>query len=131
MPIVFVHGVNNRKGPGYRAEVLTKQSFLKKHLAGASIEGKTLGDTKEVWFPYWGDLGATFAWQMASLPHGQMESLGSPVAPSIEPLVAHVRENGPERPNGGRPRPVRRSLGVRRRVPGAPRPRSLDRAVSL
>ena len=77
MPIVFVHGVNNRKGPSYDASVKLKAGALKSCLAGASINGKTFANIGEVEFPYWGDLAASFAWNMASLPRGEMQALSS------------------------------------------------------
>lgn len=95
MPIVFVHGVNNRKSPSYDARTLATEAFLKKHLEGASIDGKALASIPQVWFPYWGDLATSFAWEMDSLPRGEMQALGSAADPELGPLVAHIREGLP------------------------------------
>jgi hypothetical protein len=92
MPVVFVHGVNNRKSPAYDASRLAIQAFLKRHLAGATVRGKAIGTIDKVWFPYWGDLATDFAYDMASLPQGEMEALGGTVEESIQPLVAHIRD---------------------------------------
>jgi hypothetical protein len=92
MPIVFVHGVNVRKGPGYNAKVLTIQKFLEKHLRGATVGGKVL-NTVAPDFPYWGGLATTFAWDMASLPSGDIDALGTPgVDPELRPLVALISD---------------------------------------
>lgn len=92
MPIVFVHGVNNRKGPAYEAGRLAKEEFLKRHLTGAKIGGKTLAAIPKVWFPYWGDLATKFAWNMASLPQADMQNLGGTADADLQPLVAHLRD---------------------------------------
>lgn len=98
MPVVFVHGVNNRVGPGYDAGVLAKRSFFQKHLGGATIGGKQLAATPDVSFPYWGDLATKFRWNMASLPHGEMQALGGAVEIDLQPLLAHVRDAFPNLP---------------------------------
>jgi pimeloyl-ACP methyl ester carboxylesterase len=89
MPFVFVHGVNNRiEDPGYKARQLTTSQFLKMHLSGLKVDGKTLS-TVDPQFPYWGDLATKFAWNMASLPTSDMNALGGPGVPDeIRPLVA-------------------------------------------
>ncbi|MEL7361901.1 MAG: hypothetical protein AAFN13_07500 [Bacteroidota bacterium] len=92
MPIVFVHGVNVRESAAYKAGTLTTEAFFHKHLAGAVIDGKALPTKPSVWFPYWGDLATTFAWNMASLPQGEMQALGSAGDLTLEPLAAHIRD---------------------------------------
>lgn len=92
MPVVFVHGVNVRKGPGYEAGKLVTHKFLQKHLQGAAIDGKVLNTVEPV-FPYWGDLATKFAWDMASLPSGDIDSLGTPgVENQLRPLVAQIKD---------------------------------------
>ena len=75
VPIVFVHGVNTRKGPAYDAGKLVIDAFVRKHLSGATIGGRALAQPVTT-YPYWGDLGMTFAYNMASLPRPQMQALG-------------------------------------------------------
>ena len=66
MPIVFVHGVNNRiEQPSYAARVARVDSCLKEILAPRlGLPSKELS----TFFPYWGGFGATFRYGQASLP---------------------------------------------------------------
>lgn len=98
MPVVFVHGVNNRAGPEYDAGCLAKAAFLKTHLAGAQINGKTLGGLDQVSFPYWGDLGTSFAWNMASLPKGGVQQLGGSASGDTRELAAQLADAIPQSP---------------------------------
>jgi len=92
MPIVVVHGVNTRSTePGYRARLALITSLLGTHLAGATVNGKAVSDTQPD-FPYWGDFAASFAWDMASLPTGQIDSLGGGVDAEFRPLVAVIHD---------------------------------------
>ena len=92
MAVIFVHGVNNRiDDADYETRRLVTEQFLQRHLTGAAINGKTLAAPKPV-FPYWGDLGVTFRWNMKSLPSGEMEALGPGVPSEMRPLVAAVRD---------------------------------------
>ena len=51
MPVVFVHGVNVRTGPGYDAGVKVKTAFLQRCLEVTTINGKTFGPIKTIAFP--------------------------------------------------------------------------------
>lgn len=65
MPIVFVHGVNNREGDDYRDNEAGRNGFLREIVAPA------LGLAPDQVFlasPYWGGSAAQFAWGMAVLP---------------------------------------------------------------
>jgi hypothetical protein len=66
MPLVFVHGVNNRKEDvEYLRGVKRTETFLK------DIFGPTLRppcNTLHTTFPYWGEFGVKFRWNQASLP---------------------------------------------------------------
>ena len=65
MPIVFVHGVNNRAGDEYRDNEIGRNSFI------SEIVGPALGLSPEslrISSPYWGGNGAKFRWNMAVLP---------------------------------------------------------------
>jgi hypothetical protein len=66
MPIVFVHGVNNRKDqPSYAARVARVDSCLNEILAPRlGLPAKGLS----TYFPYWGGFGAKFRYGQASLP---------------------------------------------------------------
>lgn len=96
MPIVFVHGVNTREGAGYRTGVELTKNFLNAHLANASIGGKSFTDVPEPLFPYWGDLATTFTWNMASLPHGDMQSLGGAGDVDLRPYLAAIKDAVPD-----------------------------------
>ena len=97
MPIVFVHGVNTRKGPAYDAGTRVIDAFLRKHLNGAVIGGRPLGQSATT-FPYWGDLGMTFAFDMAALPRPQMQALGGTPDVIMQEVLGHVRDAFPELP---------------------------------
>lgn len=65
MPIVFVHGVNNRKDKTFRDNEEGRSGFLRR-IVGPSL-GLGPGEIK-MFNPYWGDEGAKFSWGMAVLP---------------------------------------------------------------
>ena len=76
MPIVFVHGVNNREGDGYGENKLARDAFLKRLVGPVLVP--SAGDEVAILNPYWGGDGVTFAWDMAVLPDPGMtlESFG-------------------------------------------------------
>src|SRR4051794_18504490 len=94
MPVVFVHGVNTRDTePGYDARLLMIAKFIQKHWAGVALGGVPVA-TLAPSFPYWGDLGTRFAWNMASLPSGEIDALGGPgVADELRPTVAVIQDS--------------------------------------
>jgi len=96
MPIVFVHGVNNRKSPSYDAGVLAKERFFRKHLKDVKVLGKPLPAQPSISFPYWGDLATEFRWNMDSLPRGAMQALGGVPELNLQPLLAHLRDAFPD-----------------------------------
>lgn len=98
MPIVFVHGVNNRLGPSYDARSKVTAKFVAKHLANAPIGGLALPADPQVSFPYWGDLATTFAWNMGSLPRAEIEALGGSAELDLQPALGHVRDAFPQLP---------------------------------
>src|SRR5262252_8273553 len=73
MPLVFVHGVNVRSDSGFREHVEARD-FLFRRFALSAITPNAHQVT--ILNPYWGDLGATFAWHHASLPQGDFEVFG-------------------------------------------------------
>jgi hypothetical protein len=93
MPVIFVHGVNNRREDlDFEPRRLVTQGLLEKHMAGATINGRKLGAGKPL-FPYWGDLATSFAWGMKSLPEGNIDALGVPgVDGELRPLIALIRD---------------------------------------
>ena len=68
MPIVFVHGVNNRVGDGYQDNQAGRDEFLREVVApslGLTPKGLHIEN------PYWGGHGVQFAWSMAVLPDAE------------------------------------------------------------
>lgn len=100
MSIIFVHGVNTRQGPAYNAFKEVTCRFLTRHLADAAIGGKTLGQTPRIEFAYWGDLGATLAWNGRSVPCDAFEELaaasGFDLTLLLEQLLAEATPDGPK-----------------------------------
>jgi hypothetical protein len=83
MPIVFVHGVNNRDGGAYRENEAGRNGFLRE------VVGPALGQSPEavrILSPYWGTYGANFAWGMAVLPNAgdAFETFGGAASDSQE-----------------------------------------------
>lgn len=74
MPIVFVHGVNNRKeDAGFNEDVASKTEYFKTLLAPPlGLEPSKVS----ISFPYWGGDGVKFLWNQVSLPEGKFETLG-------------------------------------------------------
>jgi hypothetical protein len=96
MPLVFVHGVNTRRGKtpeeqnvfDNRVKLLSEQF---RHVVFA--ERVTAADGLAVFTPYWGDLGVTFARNLASLPQAAVQALavGQPeAAPLLEAVSANL-----------------------------------------
>ncbi|ATP90977.1 hypothetical protein VI35_12930 [Aeromonas caviae] len=66
MPIVFIHGVNNRaEDENYTQGVNSKREFFRSIFAP---QMKMSVEPQNVIFPYWGGSGVKFRWKQASLP---------------------------------------------------------------
>lgn len=99
MPIVFVHGVNNRDGPEYRRGVAARTAFLRAIVAPTlSVRPGVVG----FFNPYWGNEGVRFRWEQASLPEpgGPYESFGAAhdadelaLVQSLPELAKHANKN--------------------------------------
>ena len=74
MPLVFVHGVNVRASPDFHKNVEIRDSFFARFALDAVAPDARKATILN---PYWGDLGAKFAWNHAALPPGDFESFGS------------------------------------------------------
>jgi len=80
MPLVFVHGVANRRGTnasdqnafdrrvGVRDGLFRTIAFADQVLAPSNLHIEN---------PYWGDEASSFAWQLASVPKGGDQALGA------------------------------------------------------
>src|SRR6516165_7311801 len=84
MPIVFVHGVGVRKGPGYENHVTARSSLIKRFCLKKIVSN---WQTFEIGNPYWGGDGAKFHWDHASLPKGKHERLGEDENALIVPVI--------------------------------------------
>ena len=74
MPLVFIHGVNTRDSRGYReTERMRDALFRRFALAQITTDPAAASITN----PYWGAYGASFAWDLRSIPEGDLESLGA------------------------------------------------------
>lgn len=96
MPLVFVHGVNTRRGTtpeeqdvfDNRVKLLGEQF---RHVVFA--DRVTAANGLAVFSPYWGNLGVTFARNLASLPQAAVQALavGQPeAAPLLEAVSANL-----------------------------------------
>jgi hypothetical protein len=77
MPLVFVHGVNTRKGA---SESETRafaayERLLKEQFAVAFADRVSAADGLKAFTPYWGDLGVKFARNLACLPQSGVQAL--------------------------------------------------------
>ncbi|WP_328222287.1 hypothetical protein [Streptomyces sp. NBC_00310] len=95
MPIVFIHGVNNRKGPGYDQVVGTRDALFRDVFLAAA----GLPDTGVI-NPYWGDAGVRFAFNLDSVPTGREHAvtLGSAGQDSFFLLAAAASAAAPDAP---------------------------------
>jgi hypothetical protein len=86
MPLVFVHGVTVRKDAEYlQSEKIRDGLFRSLALAGVVNDPSNC----LILNPYWGEYGASLAWNGASLPEGKIESFGSD-SDKIAGLLAEV-----------------------------------------
>ncbi len=75
MPILYVHGVANRKdGAGNLDGWSEIEAFLRRYAAGEISDQPELVDIS---YAYWGDLGVKLHWQGASRPRSQLLGMGA------------------------------------------------------
>ncbi|MDR2265040.1 MAG: alpha/beta fold hydrolase [Enterobacter asburiae] len=90
MPIVFIHGVNNRiEDRDYESGINIKREYFRSTFApllNMSIQ------PQNIFFPYWGGQGVDFRWKQASLPHtsDDVVALGANSA-ALESWLGEVR----------------------------------------
>ncbi len=78
MPLVYVHGVNTRRGTTLEEQgVFDKRvSFLREQFRNTAFsERVSAPDGLRVFTPYWGDLGVKFARNLACLPQSGVQAL--------------------------------------------------------
>jgi hypothetical protein len=87
MPLVFVHGVSVRDDPVYYCNTAARDALFRRFVLDRIVTDP--GNAK-IFNPYWGRYGATFAWDHASLPRSDVESLG----PEDDLTAALLSEGG-------------------------------------
>lgn len=89
MPLVFVHGVNTRKGEtdAEKRSFATGERLLKEQFGVAFADRVSAPDGLKAFSPYWGDLGVKFARNLASLPQSGVQALAVG-QPALADLVA-------------------------------------------
>lgn len=98
MPLVFVHGVNTRRGVTEDAPETqvyeNRVAFMREHFRRVSF-GAGITSTKglHVEMPYWGDLGATFGRNMACLPRKGVQALTTSAPPEEQPFIEAVSQS--------------------------------------
>jgi hypothetical protein len=96
MPLVFVHGVNNRRGTtGAEQKVFDNyMAFLREQFAATAFADRvTAPDGLQAFTPYWGNLGVDFARNLACIPHEGIQALavGQPeLAPLLQTTAARL-----------------------------------------
>jgi pimeloyl-ACP methyl ester carboxylesterase len=86
MPLVFIHGVNNRIRPGYQEATAARDALFRKFALAALCQAP---DAATICNPFWGGQGAIFRWGLACLPlDDDSESLGPDADTEMEPLAA-------------------------------------------
>lgn len=73
MPLVFVHGVGAREGPGFEESVAARDAFFRRFMLARALPDPSAVTISN---PYWGGHGARPAWGHASLPGDPVEALG-------------------------------------------------------
>jgi hypothetical protein len=87
MPVVFVHGVNNREGREYRASRNARDALLKRLTLPALVPDP---EKVQILTPYWGRYGAKFAWEHASFPERDIEAFGAEEPDLADDLLNEV-----------------------------------------
>jgi len=77
VPLVFIHGVNNRDTDEDYARGVAARRTMFEELVAATIVKRGFPDFKVAADIYWGDLGVSFGWNLRSVPTTHVvESLG-------------------------------------------------------
>jgi hypothetical protein len=98
MPLVFVHGVNNRPGDSWENGKKTRHSLFRRFMyprIGVDPDQVSFFD------PMWGPDGATFVWDQAALPNPSdgVEALGSEDLATLGVVAATGAEVNIDDPN--------------------------------
>jgi hypothetical protein len=84
MPIIFIHGVNTRYDAAYNIDVAARRELIRRIIVEPLAANEKSFSELDTYNPYWGDLGASFRWNMESFPKlpllaslGPKESVGA------------------------------------------------------
>lgn len=95
MPLVFVHGIANRLGPGYaQGERMRDRLFRQQVLAAVAPDG----GPHTIRQPYWGDLAGKLRWHGRSFPLASLPALGGGGGGDEAELVRTVAGSLPDPP---------------------------------
>lgn len=95
MPIVYVHGVANREQRGYQEGFASITTYLRRYVAEAISDDP---DGVRIVDGFWGDLGATFAWDGASRPASPLLGMGPETVPDVQRINTYAEFRDPLRP---------------------------------
>jgi hypothetical protein len=95
MPLVFVHGVNTRRGQTQAEQEVfdNRVTLIGEHFRNVVFADRvTARDGLKVFAPYWGDLGVKFIRNLACLPKSDLQELAI-AQPETAPLVEATLAN--------------------------------------
>jgi hypothetical protein len=74
MALIFIHGVNTRKGVDYDTDVAARNELLRRLILSSLKKGKYAA--MAIVNPYWGDQGVSFRWDQATVPKVGVLAMG-------------------------------------------------------
>lgn len=78
MPIIYIHGVNTRRGYEYDKDLAARDKLLQRLILDPLAAKEERFKGMKIVNPYWGDEGVKFMWNQATLPEvGVLEDLGA------------------------------------------------------
>jgi hypothetical protein len=90
MPLVFVHGVNTRRGdsPSEQKVFDAHLNYIKQHFRDVGFQKRiSAPEGLAVFTPYWGDLGVKFARGLKCIPKSGVESLSASASAESVALI--------------------------------------------
>jgi hypothetical protein len=96
MPLVFVHGVNTRRGTNLAEQSVfdDRVKLMQHQFAQVVFADRVAPDRLQTFAPYWGDLGVKFARGFASLPKTGVQTLA--IKGSVDLAVATTAKLDPQ-----------------------------------
>jgi hypothetical protein len=75
MALIFIHGVNTRKGVDYDTDVAARNELLRRLILSSLKKGKYAA--MAIVNPYWGDQGVSFRWDQTTVPKVGVMAMGA------------------------------------------------------